>query len=43
VFGSIGTAFGFTAVFWSNSALLATGGVLLRRSRIAGTRPGAPR
>jgi len=43
VFGSIGTAFGFTAVFWSNSALLATGGVLLRRSRIPATRPDAPR
>ncbi len=31
VFGSVGAAFGFATVFLSNSALLATGGVLLRK------------
>jgi predicted MFS family arabinose efflux permease len=31
LFGSIGTAFGYAAVFLSNSGLLATGGVLLRK------------
>jgi len=31
VFGSIGTAFGFVAVFLSNSALLTIGGLLLRK------------
>jgi MFS-type transporter involved in bile tolerance (Atg22 family) len=31
VFGSVGAAFGFAAVFLSNSALLATGGLLLRK------------
>ena len=39
VFGSIGTAFGFSAVFLSNSALLATGGLLLRKVGMPQSRP----
>jgi predicted MFS family arabinose efflux permease len=33
-FGSVGTAFGFTTVFLSNSAVLVSGGVLLRKIRV---------
>jgi predicted MFS family arabinose efflux permease len=40
VFGSLGTAFGYVPVFASNAALLAAGGVILRRSRIP-TQPGS--
>jgi MFS family permease len=36
VFGSLGTAFGYTLVFVSNSAMLAGGGLLMRRARISG-------
>ncbi|MES2562258.1 MAG: MFS transporter [Pseudomonadota bacterium] len=39
VFGSVGTAFGFATVFLSNSALLATGGLLMRRVGIPQSRP----
>jgi MFS family permease len=38
LFGSLGTAFGYVPVFVSNSALLAAGGVMLRRARI-GSQP----
>jgi MFS-type transporter involved in bile tolerance (Atg22 family) len=31
VFGSVGAAFGFATVFFSNSALLTAGGALMRR------------
>src|SRR5207253_5927641 len=31
VFGSVGAAFGFATVFFSNSGLLATGGLLMRK------------
>ncbi len=34
VFGSVGTAFGFTTVFISNSAILAAGGFLMRNARV---------
>jgi MFS family permease len=34
LFGSLGTAFGYTPVFVSNSAMLVAGGVLMRRARI---------
>jgi len=36
-FGSIGAAFGFVTVFLSNAALLATSGLLMRRTRMPGT------
>jgi predicted MFS family arabinose efflux permease len=39
VFGSVGAAFGFATVFFSNSALLAAGGFLLRKVGIPGSRP----
>jgi predicted MFS family arabinose efflux permease len=39
VFGSVGAAFGFKAVFFSNAALLATGGLLMRRVGIPRSRP----
>jgi predicted MFS family arabinose efflux permease len=39
VFGSVGAAFGFGAVFLSNSALLATGGFLLRKVGMPGSKP----
>lgn len=39
VFGSVGAAFGFAAVFLSNSALLATGGFLLRKVGMPRSRP----
>jgi hypothetical protein len=35
LFGSLGTAFGYSPVFLSNSAMLVAGGVLMRRARIA--------
>jgi MFS family permease len=35
LFGSLGTAFGYSPVFFSNSALLVAGGLLMRRARIA--------
>ena len=35
IFGSVGTAFGFTAVFLSNSAILTAGGVLMRNARVS--------
>jgi predicted MFS family arabinose efflux permease len=38
VFGSIGTAFGFAAVFLANSGMLATGGLLLRKLRTGSDR-----
>jgi hypothetical protein len=38
VFGSVGAAFGFATVFLSNSALLAAGGLLLRRVGIPGSK-----
>ena len=34
VFGSVGAAFGFATVFFSNSALLTAGGLLMRKARI---------
>jgi hypothetical protein len=34
-FGSLGTAFGYTLVFASSSAMLVAGGVIMRRARIA--------
>jgi hypothetical protein len=34
LFGSIGTAFGYAPVFVSNAALLAAGGILMRKARI---------
>ena len=43
VFGSVGTAFGFAMVFLSNSALLATGGVLMRKVGIPRAKPMAQR
>jgi predicted MFS family arabinose efflux permease len=39
VFGSVGAAFGFATVFLSNSALLAAGGLLLRKVGLPATRP----
>lgn len=39
LFGSLGTAFGYSPVFFSNAALLVAGGVLMRRARIT-TLPG---
>jgi predicted MFS family arabinose efflux permease len=41
VFGSVGAAFGFATVFLSNSALLTTGGVLMRKVGIARAKPSA--
>ena len=41
VFGSVGTAFGFAAVFLSNSGLLATGGFLMRKVGIPRSQPAA--
>jgi len=35
LFGSLGTAFGYTLVFTTNSAMLVAGGVLMRRARIS--------
>jgi len=40
-FGSVGTAFGFTAVFLSNSGALTFGGYLLRRTRVPANAPRA--
>jgi MFS family permease len=37
LFGSLGTAFGYTPVFLSNSAMLVAGGVMMRRARIGVT------
>jgi MFS family permease len=37
LFGSVGTAFGYTPVFLSNSSLLVAAGVMLRRARIGTT------
>jgi MFS family permease len=34
LFGSLGTAFGYAPVFFSNSALLVAGGILMRKARI---------
>ena len=39
VFGSVGTAFGFAAVFLSNSALLTAGGILMRKVGIPRAKP----
>jgi predicted MFS family arabinose efflux permease len=39
VFGSVGAAFGFATVFFSNSALLATGGFLLRKVGMPRSKP----
>jgi predicted MFS family arabinose efflux permease len=39
VFGSIGTAFGYAAVFLSNTVLLAASGLLLRRADMPRSRP----
>lgn len=39
VFGSVGAAFGFATVFISNSALLAAGGLLLRKVGMPGSKP----
>ena len=39
VFGTVGAAFGYAAVFFSNSALLAAGGLLLRKAGIPGSKP----
>jgi MFS-type transporter involved in bile tolerance (Atg22 family) len=39
IFGSVGTAFGFTTVFMSNSVILAAGGLLMRKIRLAGNVP----
>ncbi|HET7157880.1 MAG TPA: MFS transporter, partial [Burkholderiales bacterium] len=39
VFGTVGSAFGYATVFFSNSALLAVGGFLLRRVGIPGSKP----
>jgi MFS-type transporter involved in bile tolerance (Atg22 family) len=39
VFGSVGAAFGFATVFFSNSALLATGGFLMRKVGIPRSKP----
>jgi MFS family permease len=39
VFGTVGAAFGYAAVFFSNSALLAAGGLLLRKVGIPGSKP----
>jgi MFS-type transporter involved in bile tolerance (Atg22 family) len=39
VFGSVGAAFGFATVFFSNSGLLAAGGLLLRKVGLTGPRP----
>jgi predicted MFS family arabinose efflux permease len=39
-FGSIGTAFGYMPVFLSNSAMLAAGGALMRRSGMSESRAG---
>ncbi|MCC7484536.1 MAG: MFS transporter [Burkholderiales bacterium] len=38
-FGSVGTAFGYVAVFLTNAAILATGGFLLRRSGMPRPKP----
>jgi predicted MFS family arabinose efflux permease len=35
LFGSLGTAFGYTPVFLSNSAMLVAGGILMRKARIS--------
>ena len=40
-FGSVGTAFGFTTVFLSNSGVLAFGGWLQRKTRVAADAPQA--
>ena len=40
-FGSVGTAFGFTTVFLSNSGVLAFGGWLQRKTRVAADTPQA--
>jgi MFS family permease len=37
LFGTLGTAFGYTPVFLSNSSLLVASGVMLRRARIGST------
>ncbi len=39
VFGSVGAAFGYAAVFLSNAAVLAGSGLLMRRARIPDTGP----
>ena len=36
VFGSVGSAFGFYPVFFSNAALMAAGSALMRRSARTG-------
>jgi hypothetical protein len=35
LFGSLGTAFGYAPVFVANSAMLVTGGLLMRKARIS--------
>jgi predicted MFS family arabinose efflux permease len=42
IFGSVGAAFGFGTVFLSNSALLAAGGLLLRKVGMPRARPISP-
>ena len=42
VFGSLGTAFGYTLVFASNSAMLVAGGVIMRRARLTADPPATP-
>jgi MFS family permease len=39
IFGSVGAAFGVTTVFLSNSAILVTSGLLMRKARIPGSAP----
>jgi hypothetical protein len=34
-FGSLGTAFGYTPVFFSNSALLVAAGAVMRKARLS--------
>ena len=38
LFGTVGTAFGFTTVFFTNAALLVGGGVLMRNARLPGSK-----
>jgi hypothetical protein len=40
-FGSLGTAFGYSLVFVTNSALLVAGGVLMRRAPLTSVTPEA--
>ena len=36
VFGSVGAAFGFSTVFFSNATMLVAGGVLMRKTPLSG-------